>query len=153
MSLPGEIREHAGLRCCHAWRSIGTHIWFEFGAPKTRLLKNGRRSISGDLTLHISSYNWQLYLDGRASLNARTVDDLGFTGLVEPWFQGGLFPNFVELDSQALNLEFSDATVLQVSQTNAEDPDDDINVKLPDGTWWGFRFGKGWRPSLNENFS
>ncbi|MEO9970474.1 MAG: hypothetical protein ABJG15_11795 [Hyphomonadaceae bacterium] len=147
MNLPAEIQEHAGLPCCHAWRSIGTHIWFEFGVPKTRVLKNGRRSISGDMTLHVSSYNWQLYLDGRASLNADTVDDLNFAALVKPWFQNGLFPNFVELDSQVLKLEFSDATILQISQIDAEDTDDEIEVMLPDGKWWGFRFGKGWSKS------
>jgi len=147
--LPQDIIALSSLRCCHAWRSIGTHIWLEFGAPKIHMLRNGRRSIKGELTLHVSSYYWQFIAENQCVLSSDTVDDENFTFSGKQWLVG----NAVEITRSASNsvkLTFTPNACLQVFRTHEEDPDPEIEIRTPNSQWWKFDFEHGWQLSTDS---
>ena len=147
MLLPSEIRTHASLRCIHVWRSIGTHIWLEFGVPKITMLRSGRRSVTGEMTLHVSSYNWRLMLEKKCALNSDTVTDENFDTIGKQWIVGN--PVFIEMtESDKLELSFSTEAILQIFPSDEEDDDAEVSLKLPDGQWWEFDFDLGWHQSV-----
>ena len=147
MLLPSEIRNHTSLCCSHVWRSIGTHIWLEFGVPKITMLRSGRRSVTGEMTLHVSSYNWRLMLQKQCVLNSDTVTDENFDTIGKQWIVGN--PVFIEvIDSDKLELSFSKEAILQIFPTDEEDDDSEVSLKLPNGQRWDFDFDLGWHLSL-----
>lgn len=144
MPLPDEVREHSALRCSYIWRSIGTHIWFEYGVPEIKLLNNGRRSVYGELTLHIVSDNWRLLVDGQCPLNSDTVTNENFKACGPRWFLNNPIPEIVEVGDEKCELKFSNSTSIFVYPDSSEDIEDELSIKLPDGSYWAFKFGKGW---------
>ena len=146
MLLPNEIRNQVNLSCSHVWRSIGTHIWLEFGVPKITMLRSGRRSLMGEMTVHVSSYNWRLMLENQCVLNSDTVTDENFEIIGKQWIIGN--PVFIEMiESNKLELSFSTETILQIFPSDEEDDDAEVSLKLPDGQWWEFDFDLGWHLS------
>ena len=144
MGFPKEISTHEDLRCCHVWRSIGTHIWFEYGIPKIELLKNGRRTVHGELTLHVESDNWRLIVDGQCPLNSDTVSDGNFRAYGPRWFLDKPLPQFTDGSSKQVELSFSPSISLIVFPDSSGDVDYELSIRLPDGTYWGFLFNRGW---------
>ena len=144
MSLPEPILKYADLRCCYIWRSIGTHIWFEFGTPQIKLLKSGRRAVEGELTLHIAADNWRLHVDGQCVLNAGNVTDENFKLHGPHWFLGQKVPVFVEKTSDVLKLRFSPSVDLLVYPNSFDVDESEVSIKLPDGSYYDFDFQCGW---------
>lgn len=146
MTLPKEILPHINLPCSYVWRSIGTHIWFEFGIPKIIALSSGRRSIEGEMTLHISSYNWRLMINRQRAIDSDTVNDENFASVGKKWIVGN--PVFIkETETNTLELVFSTKAILEVFPTDKEEDEAEVSFKLPCGQWWQFNFGLGWHQS------
>ena len=53
------------LEITHAFNSIGSHIFFDFGEHKEIILKNGKKTFKWDWTIWFSNTTWRLCKDGK----------------------------------------------------------------------------------------
>jgi len=101
------------------------------------------------VTLHVSSYNWQLILKDQCVINSGTVDDENFERFGKIWFKDS--PIKIEMtESDRLDLKFSTDAELQIFPSDEEDDDPEVSLKLPDEQWWDFDFDRGWHKNSDN---
>lgn len=66
----------AGLELMHAFNSVGTNVFFDFGQEKIKTYKNGKNSSEWDWTIWLGNIAWRLSKNGKYIVGAEDPRDL-----------------------------------------------------------------------------
>jgi hypothetical protein len=128
------------------WRSIGTHVFFEFGMPTLRAVRRkkpgSRALLCGEISLHVSAYNWRMVHGAQPMMNAESVDDTQVDQVAKRFLHGVRPPKFRLDQDGALAMVFERDIQLKIWPNLPEDDEEELSVALRDG-WWGFNFQRG----------
>jgi hypothetical protein len=140
--------DYADMPCVTAWRSIGTHIFFEFGMPTLRPVRRkkagGQAVLRGEISVHVSAYHWRMFSGSASIMNSDGVDDRQLAHVAKQYLRSIRPPTFDLASDGALAALFEREIRLMIWPNRPEDEtdEDELSVALRDG-WWGFNFEHG----------
>jgi len=109
------LKPFFGLKCSAVWRSIGSNVFFEFGALNFFKNKSGIDIPRAEISIGIHADFWKLFSGEKIILDADTVDDDLLASQFNEHIRGVHIPKFQCDEEGGIILQFSELLILKTS--------------------------------------
>ena len=137
------------LQFVTAYRSIGSHIFIEYGVPEYLVRRNGTKLLKGQLSFAIHSSNWKMVTPDGVIDTSDEVDDHSLAYMVTTCFQHNGQPFVSTAEENKVILNFSRNIKLIIGKCHLDrihKEDADLLISYKNNMFLGFNSEMGFLP-------